>query len=214
MDYNIVKEWLKTLKLQRYAQAFIDNGYDDLEICKQIGTPDLDAIGVHPVVHRGKILDAVDRLRQEGGAAVYFTLENPDDIQCSKEVRDYVNIGHNGNVLVDAIQPYPLNMDTPDHKRRYDNRQHSPYHTDSEPEEHIRIFNWPSGYQDPIIKLDHLNGNVSYQSSEIESDSGFVQENGNYVNECDGDSEVSIIIGTSTCIKSSYLNLIHMYHTL
>ena len=39
---NIVCEWLKALGLSQYATSFLDNGYDDLEICKQIGDPDLE----------------------------------------------------------------------------------------------------------------------------------------------------------------------------
>ncbi|EFB18670.1 hypothetical protein PANDA_017458 [Ailuropoda melanoleuca] len=46
MCTNIVYEWLKALQLPQYAESFVDNGYDDLEVCKQIGDPDLDAIGV------------------------------------------------------------------------------------------------------------------------------------------------------------------------
>ena len=30
-----------------YSEAFIDNGYDELEVCRQIGADDLDAIGVN-----------------------------------------------------------------------------------------------------------------------------------------------------------------------
>ncbi len=74
----IVAEWLRSLDLVQYTQAFLDNGYDDLEICKQIGHPDLDAIGVERQGHRTRILDAVGTLKEEGGTAVYFTLENPD----------------------------------------------------------------------------------------------------------------------------------------
>ncbi|XP_005883872.1 PREDICTED: sterile alpha motif domain-containing protein 5 [Myotis brandtii] len=42
MCTNIVYEWLKALQLPQYAESFVDNGYDDLEVCKQIGDPDLD----------------------------------------------------------------------------------------------------------------------------------------------------------------------------
>lgn len=74
----IVEEWLRPLNLEHYTQAFLDNGYDDLEVCKQIGEPDLDAIGVLDPGHRKDILDAVGLLRDQAGSAVYFTLENPD----------------------------------------------------------------------------------------------------------------------------------------
>ena len=46
MANTTVDEWLRSLGLLNYVQAFIDNGYDDLDICKQIGDEDLDAIGV------------------------------------------------------------------------------------------------------------------------------------------------------------------------
>ncbi|XP_062406476.1 SAM and SH3 domain-containing protein 1a isoform X2 [Sardina pilchardus] len=75
---NIVYEWLRTLQLVQYMEAFIDNGYDDLEVCKQIGDPDLDAIGVYVPHHRQRIHDAVQRLRDEDketASGLYFTLE-------------------------------------------------------------------------------------------------------------------------------------------
>ncbi|XP_034555058.1 SAM and SH3 domain-containing protein 1a isoform X3 [Notolabrus celidotus] len=74
----IVYEWLKTLQLSQYVEAFVDNGYDDLEVCKQIGDPDLDAIGVYIPHHRQRIHDAVRRLKdeaQETASGLYFTLE-------------------------------------------------------------------------------------------------------------------------------------------
>lgn len=75
MSNNIVSEWLISLHLGQYAESFIDNGYDDLEICKQVGDPDLDAIGVLNPVHRNRVLESVRTLREEGAASVYFTLE-------------------------------------------------------------------------------------------------------------------------------------------
>ncbi|XP_040919954.1 SAM and SH3 domain-containing protein 1a isoform X3 [Toxotes jaculatrix] len=74
----IVYEWLKTLQLAQYVEAFVDNGYDDLEVCKQIGDPDLDAIGVYIPHHRQRIHDAVRRLKEEAketASGLYFTLE-------------------------------------------------------------------------------------------------------------------------------------------
>ncbi|TSL47611.1 Sterile alpha motif domain-containing protein 5 [Bagarius yarrelli] len=75
---GIVYEWLKTLQLCQYVEAFVDNGYDDLEVCKQIGDPDLDAIGVFLPHHRKRIHDAVTRLKDEdkqSASGLYFTLE-------------------------------------------------------------------------------------------------------------------------------------------
>uniref|UniRef100_T1JKM9 Sterile alpha motif domain-containing protein 5 n=1 Tax=Strigamia maritima TaxID=126957 RepID=T1JKM9_STRMM len=75
MSENIVGDWLCTLCLSQYIEGFLDNGYDDLEICKQIGEPDLDAIGVTDSGHRSLILRAVKTLREHGATAVYFTVE-------------------------------------------------------------------------------------------------------------------------------------------
>ena len=74
---NIVCEWLKALGLSQYSASFIDNGYDDLEICKQIGDPDLDAIGVQSPSHRHKLLKSVRMLREKGAASVYFQIKDP-----------------------------------------------------------------------------------------------------------------------------------------
>lgn len=84
MASNIVVEWLRSLHLGQYSESFIDNGYDDLEICKQIGDPDLDAIGVFNQKHRARLLQSVKTLREEGAASVYFTLEeaNNDNVSC------------------------------------------------------------------------------------------------------------------------------------
>ncbi|XP_013200748.2 uncharacterized protein LOC106143252 isoform X4 [Amyelois transitella] len=88
---NIVVEWLRSLHLGQYAESFIDNGYDDLEICKQVGEPDLDAIGVLNPAHRQRLLHSVRSLREEGAAAVYFTLEEAaaarDTCRCEEETR-------------------------------------------------------------------------------------------------------------------------------
>lgn len=79
---NIVVEWLRSLHLGQYSESFIDNGYDDLEICKQIGDPDLDAIGVFNQSHRVRLLQSVRTLREEGAASVYFTLEETTECLC------------------------------------------------------------------------------------------------------------------------------------
>ncbi|KAF5300419.1 hypothetical protein FQA39_LY02218 [Lamprigera yunnana] len=59
MAINIVIEWLKSLNLCHYGENFIDNDYDDLEICKQVDKPDLDAIGMTNIQHRNVILESV-----------------------------------------------------------------------------------------------------------------------------------------------------------
>lgn len=73
---SIVAEWLRSLGLTQYSASFYDNGYDELELCKQIQDEDLDAIGVIHPLHRKIILDSVMILRSEGATSVYFTLED------------------------------------------------------------------------------------------------------------------------------------------
>jgi len=46
-----------------YSEAFIDNGYDELEVCRQIGADDLDAIGVTSPADRARLLSAVQQLQ-------------------------------------------------------------------------------------------------------------------------------------------------------
>lgn len=101
----IVEEWLRPLNLQHYTQAFLDNGYDDLEVCKQIGEPDLDAIGVLDVEHRKSILDAVEVLQKEGESAVYFTLENPD-YECYACNQQRSNVDQRALGSRQDLQPY------------------------------------------------------------------------------------------------------------
>ncbi|KAL6105286.1 uncharacterized protein ACO6RY_06848 [Pungitius sinensis] len=83
---NLVLEWLSKLHLAQYVESFIDNGYDDLEVCKQIGEPDLDAIGVQIQYHRHRLLTAVHQLKYEDGSKApgyYFTLEPLDPSTCN-----------------------------------------------------------------------------------------------------------------------------------
>lgn len=88
---NIVCEWLRALGLSQYAESFLDNGYDDLEICKQVGDPDLDAIGVVQPQHRHKLLKSVRQLRENGAASVYFTLSAEGDISTLTDSDEFLN---------------------------------------------------------------------------------------------------------------------------
>lgn len=86
-----MEDWLRSLGFIHYTQAFLDNGYDELEICKEIGKEDLDAIGVRNVKDRTDILNAVARLKQ-AGTAVYFVLEagnEGDHLQAQPERETY-----------------------------------------------------------------------------------------------------------------------------
>ena len=67
--YSALAAWLDGLEMSAYLDRFVDNGYDDLDICKEIGDLDLDAIGVTSAQCRHRILDAVERLRRVGSGA-------------------------------------------------------------------------------------------------------------------------------------------------
>uniref|UniRef100_A0A3B3CV62 Sterile alpha motif domain-containing protein 5 n=1 Tax=Oryzias melastigma TaxID=30732 RepID=A0A3B3CV62_ORYME len=79
--------WLEQLQLAQYVESFLDNGYDDLEVCRQIGDPDLDAIGVRIRYHRHRLLAAVEALKAADRmrpAGFYFTLEPLDAPTCQR----------------------------------------------------------------------------------------------------------------------------------
>uniref|UniRef100_A0A8C5I6S9 Sterile alpha motif domain-containing protein 5 n=1 Tax=Gouania willdenowi TaxID=441366 RepID=A0A8C5I6S9_GOUWI len=99
----IVFEWLKTLQLPQYVEAFVDNGYDDLEVCKQIGDPDLDAIGVYIPHHRQRIHDAVRRLKEDAkdtSSGLYFTLEPMAPVSWTEHNSE--RVGRNGGGYIGA----------------------------------------------------------------------------------------------------------------
>ena len=56
-----VGDWLRSLDLGRYEQAFRDNEIDE-EILPSLTAEDLKEIGVGPVGHRRKLLEAIAAL--------------------------------------------------------------------------------------------------------------------------------------------------------
>lgn len=81
-----VQQWLRALQLDRHFEAFVDNGYDELDVCQHIGLADLAAIGVTDDTETNILLEAAQGLRahiqlqqQQASAAtlapIYFTLE-------------------------------------------------------------------------------------------------------------------------------------------
>ncbi|CAH2004679.1 unnamed protein product [Acanthoscelides obtectus] len=57
-----VEDLLKRIGLQEYTSVFVLNGYEDLELFKEIEPSDLDYLGIVNVDHRAKILSAVQLL--------------------------------------------------------------------------------------------------------------------------------------------------------
>jgi hypothetical protein len=52
------------LEMERYAESFLDNGYEDLETVKQMGRVDLETVGVEDY-HIDYLLTAVTLLQQK-----------------------------------------------------------------------------------------------------------------------------------------------------
>ena len=71
MTPTVLEFWLSSLDMREYHQTFLDNGYDDLEICKKIGASDLTAMGVFRPEHRARLLLAVSEL-STGATQVYI----------------------------------------------------------------------------------------------------------------------------------------------
>jgi class 3 adenylate cyclase len=64
-----VAEWLRSLGLERYAQAFCDNDVD-AGLLPSLTADDLKDIGVSSVGHRRKLLEAIEKLTEKPEAAI------------------------------------------------------------------------------------------------------------------------------------------------
>ena len=67
-DIDAVKEWLASeVKLERYADKLLSNGYISLESCCKIDESALDEIGIVLAYHRKRFLGFVEKLREKLG---------------------------------------------------------------------------------------------------------------------------------------------------
>ena len=62
-----IEGWLRSLGLERYEAAFRENEIDDT-ILPRLTAEDLKELGVGPVGHRRKLLDAIAALRADSNA--------------------------------------------------------------------------------------------------------------------------------------------------
>lgn len=78
-----VEELLRRIDLPEYTVAFARNGYEDIELFKEIEPSDLDYLGIMTPDHRTRILAAVQLLHKLECkfSAMY---ENVDDFLCIK----------------------------------------------------------------------------------------------------------------------------------
>ena len=64
-----VQDFLGTVKLDKYADKFIDNGVEDLETILELQDKHLEQMGV-PLGHKLKILKRIKDMRAERGMTV------------------------------------------------------------------------------------------------------------------------------------------------
>jgi len=50
-----VEDWLTSIRLEQYCSKFIDDGFDDLEVIKEISESDLNTIGIEKAGHKKKL---------------------------------------------------------------------------------------------------------------------------------------------------------------
>src|SRR6516164_501800 len=62
-----IEDWLRSLGLERYEAAFRENEIDST-ILPRLTAEDLKEVGVGPVGHRRKLLDAIAALRADSNA--------------------------------------------------------------------------------------------------------------------------------------------------
>src|SRR5437868_14861451 len=63
-----VADWLRTLRLEQYEAAFRENAVD-AEVLPTLTADDLKEMGVAPIGHRRRLLEAIAVLRSGGTAA-------------------------------------------------------------------------------------------------------------------------------------------------
>ncbi|KAH8251918.1 hypothetical protein KR038_011084, partial [Drosophila bunnanda] len=62
MSRQAVRDWLALLTMEKYAENFLDRGYDCIAHCKLIINSDLVMLGVDNASHRKLLLDGVQFL--------------------------------------------------------------------------------------------------------------------------------------------------------
>ena len=67
-----VKGWLKNLGLEQYAAAFHENAVD-IEVLPTLTNDDLREMGVIPIGHRRRLLDAIAKLQNDSTSSQAVT---------------------------------------------------------------------------------------------------------------------------------------------
>ena len=80
-----VKEWLKSLCLEQYETAFRENAID-AEVLLTLTADDLKEMGVVPIGHRRRLLDAIAKLQNDSTSSQAVTL--PGDLSTATPIAD------------------------------------------------------------------------------------------------------------------------------
>ncbi|XP_030050428.1 ephrin type-A receptor 5 isoform X2 [Microcaecilia unicolor] len=61
--YRSVSEWLEAIKMGRYLEAFVQNGYSSMDTVTQVTLEDLRRLGVTLAGHQKKIMNSIQEIR-------------------------------------------------------------------------------------------------------------------------------------------------------
>lgn len=64
MEREAISKWLTEIHMQEYLNLFLENGYDCVEVIRDIKDEELAKIGISKAGHRKKILMGLDKLIQ------------------------------------------------------------------------------------------------------------------------------------------------------
>ncbi|XP_053317672.1 ephrin type-A receptor 5 [Spea bombifrons] len=63
--YRSVNEWLEAIKMARYTDAFVENGYNSMDAVTQMTLEDLRRFGVTLAGHQKKIMNSIQEMRAQ-----------------------------------------------------------------------------------------------------------------------------------------------------
>jgi hypothetical protein len=101
-----VGSWLRRLGIERYEAVFRDNEIDDA-VLPRLTAEDLKDLGVGPVGHRRKLLDAIAALRAESSGSAPSPEVIPDSDQAATDSAERRHVTVSSRTLL-ARPHFPL----------------------------------------------------------------------------------------------------------
>lgn len=137
-------EWLQGYGMQQYTQLFLDNGFDNLRVLKELTMDDLNSIGVPLLGHRKTLLLAAQELKESFNAVE----KNTPGIGCGVTPNKFTANNSSGRQEVtNHVRP----------------RQSKLYHDDVN-----NITNWDEGIgqENVIQEMSNVTSGDNYCSNE------------------------------------------------